>query len=321
MSFKWFGFSIFNLITLLFSVTEGQRGLQGIDAINRKNYEMLTGKSYDTSAASNRSQYVDMSRRFSDASANFRSLMERPISESTHMHDPLFGTEINAANVMPSDYGREKIIPSAQTYRERERAHAMARPIEPEFIRSSHHFPSVPPEVKAFHHSYPEMSYYNLLNDEFSIHQPTSMHHSLPNLPLSKHSSDDRKRPAKDIEPIPFEQIQIPGRAPYKTTLSESFAKKFPTATYSSTVEDMPPSSQSAGKPGQRISRDLMECLDKMTYHSIADDNPFEPIPLAPQQETALMLRRSSDISGASNLFSPQHNPLDESERDEFAEG
>jgi hypothetical protein len=281
---------------------------------------MLTGKSYDMPAASSRSRYVDMSRRFSDVSADFRSLMERPIGESTHMHDPLFGTEINAANAMPSDYGREKITPSAQSYRERERAHAVARQIEPEFARSSHHFPSVPPEVKAFHQSYPEISYYNLLNEEFSTHQPTSMHQSLPNLPLSKHSSEDRKRPAKEIEPIPFEQIHIPGRS-YKSTSSESFAKKFPSATYSSTVEEMPPSSQSAGIPGQRISRDLMECLDKMTYHSIADDNPFEPIPLAPQQETALMLRRSSDISGASTLFSPQHNPLDESERDEFAEG
>jgi hypothetical protein len=64
-----------------------------------------------------------------------------------------------------------------------------------------------------------------------------------------------------------------------------------------------------------------MECLDKMTYHSVVDGNPFEPIPLPPQQESAhIRMRRSIELSSAENLF--QNLIIDESEQDdEFAEG
>ena len=35
-----------------------------------------------------------------------------------------------------------------------------------------------------------------------------------------------------------------------------------------------------------------MDCLDKMKIYILGDDNPFEPIPLAPHQEAALNINR-----------------------------
>jgi hypothetical protein len=300
--------------------------MQGIDTFNRENYKMLTGQGYEMPATSIRAppdvRYAGASRRYSDNSADFRSLMQRPIGESTHQPDPLFGAEINAANAMPSEYSREKLTPSTRAYRERDRSMSMARS-EPDYTRSEP-IPSVPSNVKSFHLSYPEIAYYNLLNEDFSLHQPMSMHQSLPNIAMSKHEPDDndRKVPAKEIEPIPFDHIHIPGRRSFKPTSQEKFTKKVSMAPYTNTGDEVHTMPQSQGAvPGQRISRELMECLDKMTYHSIADDNPFEPIPLAPQQESAhIRMRRSIDLSSAANLF--QNPMIDESEHeDEFAEG
>jgi hypothetical protein len=64
-----------------------------------------------------------------------------------------------------------------------------------------------------------------------------------------------------------------------------------------------------------------MECLDKMTNHSIADDKLFEPIPLSPQTDRAYMTAKKAEAAAAATeLF--RHNPTeDDSERDEFAEG
>jgi hypothetical protein len=287
-------------------------------------------------------QYLASNRRFSSGSVDFMgSRRERPMVDVGRMPDPLFGTASNTVNATPSELDREALATATSLQRDFEHNRSMALS-EPDYNRSEH-IPFASMEPKSFHLSYPEMGYHNLFED-CSLHQQLSMHQSFPEIALAKHGSieGDRKRPAKEMEPIPFDHINIPGRGRRKATEPESFVKKVSSNQFSSSVPtsaapdnvqfpsshvQQPMGTRTIG--GQRISRELMECLDKMTYHSIADENPFEPIPLAPHQEAALLgQRRSSDVS--TPTYSPQHqqtqsqsqNPsIDDSDRDEFAEG
>ena len=49
--------------------------------------------------------------------------------------------------------------------------------------------------------------------------------------------------------------------------------------------------------------KDLLACLDKFTTHSIADDNPFEPIPLA--DDHAHRQQKQMDAETSSPPISP----------------
>jgi hypothetical protein len=163
----------------------------------------------------------------------------------------------------------------------------------------------------------------------------------------------EKKKGVRDAEPIPLHHIRIPERTAAATAAQASLksvgddipvVKKTPR---SQSIDELQISlSQAARYNTGQISKDLMDCLDKMTYHSIADENPFEPIPLAPQQEKAHLLKKGSapaaaaaggaggsgvvvrpSIASSTSSAGPvpvdpfSSNPmLDESERDEFAE-
>ena len=261
----------------------------------------------------------------------YTSARERPVDEMARLPDPLFGTARNASNATPSDFDGERI-----TAQHRDRSMTNN---DPEHNRSEH-IVYAPLDAKSFHVPYPEMVYPNIFED-FSLHQQPSIHQTsfADSSFLKRSQSDgDRKRAAKDMEPAQYKQGIFPARRSRKSTVPETFMKKkvatnqYPVAEaigrarsdiqYPSSHHQQP-ATRMVG--GQRISRDLMDCLDKMTYHSIADDNPFEPIPLAPHQEAALNVnRRSSIASSAVDSYHPQsqqHRTIDESEREEFAEG
>jgi hypothetical protein len=255
------------------------------------------------------SRHPGSSRRYASNSSDFRSLQERSAS-NTHFPDPLFGSSINAANAMPSEFERERLSPPYEGYRSRTHSAAWSAP---DITRGR--LPAAPSDVKAFHHSLPEISYFEQDKDLFD--EELLMHQSLPDLTLSKHApDDDKKKAARDIEPIPLQHIRIPGRGSLKSMgeTDRPLKKKAPS------LDDMQASSSSSGRSSSgQISKDLLECLDKMTYHSIADDNPFEPIPLAPQQEKAHAAKKVSAGDTTAELL---RNPImDDSERDEFAEG
>lgn len=279
-------------------------------------------------------QYLSSNRRYSSGNMDFyTAARERPTNEMARLPDPLFGTARNTVNATPSEFDRERVtVPQHEFDRDRSMTGS-----EPEYNRSEH-IAYAPLDAKSFHLSYPEMVYPNIFED-FSLHQQASIHQTFPDssfVAKRGQSEGDRKRPAKDMEPVQYEPGNFPARRSRKAAVPETFMKKvatnpYPNAAAPSAHSDVQyPSShhpQSATRMvgGQRISRDLMDCLDKMTYHSIADDNPFEPIPLAPHQEAALNVnRRSSDVSAVADSYhqqSRQHPNIDESERDEFAEG
>lgn len=165
------------------------------------------------------------------------------------------------------------------------------------------------------HNSLPDMSFSwrgskDLFDPDYSLHQ------SMPSMPTvhadkqypQKVESERKPAAMKDMmEPIPFSNINIPGRISEKIrsppTKSEDMdvVKKGDVGDF-----DIPSNTIRSAA----VSRDLMECLDKMTYHSIADDKLFEPLPF-------------SQSDRKSGMFTKEEpGPLDESERgDEFAEG
>lgn len=253
------------------------------------------------------------SRRYVPNAADFRSIQDRSTIGSHHFPDPLFGPTMNSANAMPSEYDGEKLSRPHEGYRDRALSVASSAP---DFTREP--IPAASAEMRAFHQSLPEINFSLHGRDPFD--EDYSMHQSLPELAFSKQIVDDSdmKKAARDIDPIPLQHIRIPGRGSLKTGGEDTPLKKPPRDSAS---DDLQASSSSSSRSNPvQISKDLMECLDKMTYHSIADDNPFEPIPLAPQQEKAHASKNLSDADkAAADRF--RNSMLDDSERDEFAEG
>lgn len=352
--------------------------LHDIDFYSRRNSDVIAAQAYDLQIQAQLPQRVQQQqsgvaqyfgpttgRRYSSGSMDFYSPRgDRPINEMARMNeiarmnemarlpDPLFGTTTHSTmNATPSDFDRERL---SVAQREFERDRSMAN-TEVDYNRSEH-IAYGPLDAKSFHVSYPELMQQNIFED-YSLHQQSSIHQTFPDVEFAKRvrSEGDRKRPAKDIDPAQYEQDNFPARRSRKS-VPETFLKKVATDPYLATAvaapapatahfniqqpsSHHPPGTRMVG--GQRISRDLMDCLDKMTYHSVADDNPFEPIPLAPHQEAALNVsRRLSDVvpEAVDSYRRPsqqqpqqepqqqppqpqQHNSIDESERDEFAEG
>ena len=286
-------------------------------------------------------QYLGSTRRYSSGNVDFyASSRERPVNEMARLPDPLFGTARSTINATPSEFDRERSRTVAQHEFDRDRSIIGN---DPDYNRSEH-IAHAPIDAKSFHLSYPDMAYPNMFED-IALLQQSSIHQTFPESAFEKRGQNegDRKRPAKDIEPVQYEQGNFPARRFRKSAIPETFMKKAPTNPYPSAAAALTatthsdiqfPSAhvqQSSTRMvgGQQISRDLMETLDKMTYHSIADDNPFEPIPLAPHREVTLSVnRRASDVSAVASAddtyhqqSQQQHPSIDESERDEFAEG
>lgn len=238
---------------------------------------------------------------------NVRDMDNRRHADTTYRYtqqharffpDPLFGSSMNTSNLMPGERIRRQLHSNIN-------AQAGSQG-EPAFDEQAE---------KIFNSSLPEFSY----NDKDIFQDETGpLYHSAPQLsyiPIKKSDSrdssdDDAKKPAAklDAEPIPWQQIRF-----------QSSVKGEPERSAPMKMEEIPSSSTASRYTGGgRISKDLMECLDKMTYHSIADNNVFDPIPLSPQSNKAYAKTRGKVAKvAAAELF----DPLDESERDEFAEG
>ena len=298
--FGWLVFS-FLFVFLLTLLSQKAEGMNSLDSLNRSNYEILARINQLSST-----RFQGLSRRYTPRSS---------LASESHFPDPLFGSTMNSANEMPSEFEREKLAPQHHMYQERS-SHSLASS-PPDFARPIHTTSS---DLRAFHRSLPELSFIGQEKDPFDQDYSYSIHQSLPELPMPKRARDlrDERRIPRDIDPIPFHHILIPERGSLKSTSEEAPMKK---SHQGPAVDESQMSSSYIGRSGHvQISKDLLECLDKMTYHSIADDNPFEPIPLAPQQEKAhAAKKRIADADTTSNLFS---NPIvDDSERDEFAEG
>jgi hypothetical protein len=139
-----------------------------------------------------------------------------------------------------------------------------------------------------------------------------SMHQSAPNLDYGKpvvatNEALDTKPSARgDIPPrIPYERLKKP--PPETLKLPPPSGQVAAVRKSASMPQEIPSASVSSVK----LSRDLLDCLEKFTQHSITGD-PFEPIPLPP----GVSPRRGSVDSDRYAQMPP-----DESDHEEFGEG
>lgn len=247
------------------------------------------------------------SRQFGPRRASHRSSYQRTFP------DPLFGSSNNAAARPPLPPISSAIDDRLSADREVDRgtvrqfsfATAPESSVEPIL-------PYTQLEGTSFHHSLPNI-HYQTQDEDSDPFDDESLHQSMPNITLSQHETaePDKMPSSKSMEPIPFHKINLKGR------LKESDITKKPSAD-----ETIPAASTSS----TRLSRDLVECLDKMTCHSITEGNLFEPIPLTPRQEREIAARRyqrkPTEEFSSDSMPSGDAEAMDESERiDEFAEG
>jgi hypothetical protein len=245
--------------------------------------------------------------------------------------DPLFGASANAAITPrpPLSRHEDRLTPGGQyepdqraTMRQFSFATAPESSVEP--------LPYARLDPTSFHHSLPNIHYQQPddQSDPFDDDN-VSLHQSMPNITLPQHGVQESYNKTipkvKSMEPIPFHRINLKGRP--KEADDPSTTKKAALAPEESI--------SAASTNSTRLSRDLIECLDKMTYHTIHDHaNPFEPIPLTPRQEQEIAARRRQQQQqqqltlrpmeelSSGGFLSGDAEPMDESERiDEFAEG
>lgn len=248
---------------------------------NRVNYKLISKMHRHASRVDSRSSV-------------FRSSRRRPSSlRAEHFPDPLFGTSVNDTNEMASGNRGERATRQFSF---------MSAPEMP----SESLIPHGTAGLRAF--SSPDLP--------MSTHDPFDEDmQSLPELNFSKHGpldEPDTRHSAKDIEPIPLKSIAIPGTRSLKgdgeKVQDAPAMKKDDSSTYP------------VRKPPVRLSQDLMECLGKMTYHSIADTSLFEPIPLSPHQEATNAKKLASTHGRGPSP--PLETSMDDSEPAyEFAEG
>jgi hypothetical protein len=310
-------------------------GIDNIDDYNRSNYEMLTR--LNRMSNSKGSASTSASRQFGPRTSPYGRAFQH------NFPDPLFGASANAAAISPRPLNRNegRLTPGGQyesdqraTMRQFSFATAPESSVEPLL-------PYARLEPTSFHHSLPNIHYQQPddQSDPFDDDN-VSLHQSLPSIALSQHGAmpepynNNNKMPkVKSMEPIPFHRINLKGRP--KEADDPSNTTKKAAALPEETIS-------AASTNSTRLSRDLIECLDKMTYHTIHDaNNPFEPIPLTPRQEREIAARRQrqrqqlqqqqqqqlltlkpmEELSSES-FPSGEAEPMDESEQiDEFAEG
>jgi hypothetical protein len=308
------------IIIISLSACRFAEGIDNIDDFNRSNYEMLTRLNRISQAK--RSSSI-LSPRYGPRRSTYGSNFPRDFP------DPLFGAAVNAAiPPRPPTLHEDRLTPGGQ-YQPDPRATAMRQ-----FSFATAPEPSVEPllpyarlDPTSFHHSLPNIHYQQPddNSDPFDD-DDESLHQSMPNIALSQHDIQEpysnKAAIVKSMEPIPFHYINLKGR-PKEADESSSTAARKPATVMSE--ESIP----SASTGSALLNLDFIECLDKMTCHTIHDGNPFEPIPLTPRQEREIAARRQQMMSlkpmeelSSDSFPSGDAEPMDESERiDEFAEG
>jgi hypothetical protein len=125
----------------------------------------------------------------------------------------------------------------------------------------------------SLNHSVPNLNY---------SHQAATLNHSVPNLNYTHQQDEPVHTATTDIEPIPFDQYSPQNRK--RSLKKEIFSMN--TAVTADTVASKETRARSAGTE----SDDLLTCLVKLTKTTLADDNPFEPIPLSNSSEHMIAL-------------------------------
>jgi hypothetical protein len=135
-------------------------------------------------------------------------------------------------------------------------------------------------ESEEMHHSLPNVHLntagFNV--KEESINEMEAMHHSLPNMTYATNTPNTRNMDPMLMSTYANTQLQQRlQREAFITRPSPQMAFKKPA-----------PQSRM-----DEVSKDFLSCLEKLTESTIADDNPFEPIPITPKTAHKLSIGKA----------------------------
>lgn len=287
--------------------------LDGIDDFNRRNYELLSQQTNPTAV---RLPFPEDNVLVSQGFARGLGDSQGTTTGSgvgDHFPDPLFGTTTGARlfDKNHQSYEDHDTLPPQRQF-------SIASAPDSSIDRTD--FVGQPDPMTVFSNSMPELPQVIRSSRRDTFEGDLSLR-TLPDLGMSSHPSgrieSERLLPSRDIEPIPLKNIKLPGSETKKTSdLGPPVAKK-------PAVDEIPGASVRTAK----LSKDLVECLSKMTYHNIADDQMFEPIPFAGAKTTNDSSEKESDACAPPtsihmNMFKSEEMEEDtEGNDDEFAEG
>jgi hypothetical protein len=115
----------------------------------------------------------------------------------------------------------------------------------------------------------------------------------------------------EQMEPLPIAPTRIERTESHKRFVRSQQMDTLNRPRPGISLKDPPPSQDSPDK-------DILACLSKLTPQSIADDNPFEPVPLPEELDKPHGTTPTMDLSSTSYMFS---RPEDDSSHQSFAEG
>ena len=121
-------------------------------------------------------------------------------------------------------------------------------------------------DLEDLHHSLPNMHWQSAKGGPNDM---SAMHHSMPIIDYNDRMANTSI--SSDFDPFPVVELG-----------SHRDAMDVP-SSFSASKAAPSPVSRSKGDPQRRsdaVSKDLVSCLEKLTEHTISDDNPFEPIPI-----------------------------------------
>lgn len=283
------------------------QGLQGIEDFNRKNYERLSLQAGQISGR------ISLPDDLGTRRANFfaSNIPNPETSIGDHFPDPLFGAAGTRFFEQPNQQ-RQDDFPRLRQFSFASAPECSTEPLETADSTETKKYSTSLSDIPMF-----VRSGRDVFDEDLSIR-------SVPDLSLSTHHDtgrieSDRLMPTRDIEPIPLKNINLPGAKKASSSMS-GVAKK------EETDDHIPASSVRTAK----LSKDLVECLGKMTYHNIADDALFEPLPLGGPEPTKIGsmdegMKQPAEEPPSSihaGIFNRDIMMEDDSEHDdEFAEG
>lgn len=196
----------------------------------------------------------------------------QPGHPGQYFHDPLFGSNTVPSRHNTSPFSDSEAISSHYSHGDfglRPRSHSQDRTTSfgDEESEST-------PDLELLHKSMPNLAAESTKRDLEEL-DLALFHKSMPNLRGGATELGDTDVSESDLEPLPLHSIRS---GPVKTTGDVEMEMKPPRA--------VPVYTPSSSRLEGNLSKDLMECLDKLTEHTISDDNPFsdenpfEPIPL-----------------------------------------
>jgi hypothetical protein len=197
----------------------------------------------------------------------------------------------------------------------------------------SYSLPSSPQNVPSFgddnfaleelHHSLPILHLNTTNFTDERIDETSAMHHSLPNIDYQEASRASNKSISNEMDMLPLDAYSMQSRRndpfpmqqqrssdPFGLQQQQQQHQHQHIKSAPSEMQEMMKKSTTKTGPSYDISKDFLSCLEKLTEHSIASDNPYEPIPLTPDSPQKLGLKAALRERGEEDAAAALKGPM-----------